>query len=111
MSRKYRLQRYYGITEEQYEARLKEQKGRCFICHKPAKYFKHSLNVDHDHVTGEIRGLLCAMCNHKLIGRHRDPLLFYRAYKYLKQGTGWFVPNEFLKGVPKKRRRKRKKTK
>lgn len=106
----YRLKRLYGITPEQYNEVLEKQDGCCAVCLKPKEHFKKRLNVDHDHHTGEIRGLLCVDCNHRMIGRRRDPELYESAARYLRQGTGWFVPPEFLKGVKKKRRRRKKGT-
>lgn len=50
----------YGITSEQYDAMLAEQNGACAICSKvPAEI----LRVDHDHVTKQVRALLCRKCN------------------------------------------------
>ena len=63
-TREYRDDYYrktYGITIEQYEQMLSNQQGRCFICRRPSKVWLH---VDHDHVTGHVRKLLCAPCNH-----------------------------------------------
>lgn len=40
---------------------LKTQGGGCAICRKPPK--KLRLHIDHDHVSGKVRGLLCARCN------------------------------------------------
>lgn len=48
----------YGLTPEQYDAMYAEQDGRCKVCDH-----KRKLNVDHDHDTGAIRGLLCHGCN------------------------------------------------
>ena len=63
-SRNDRLVRTYGITLDQYEILLQESNGRCGICgNKPRKY---PLNVDHEHSTGIIRGLLCMRCNRGL---------------------------------------------
>lgn len=49
----------YRLRREDYEQLLEEQGGMCKICRevllKP--------EVDHDHVTGEVRGLLCRHCN------------------------------------------------
>jgi Recombination endonuclease VII len=54
----------YGLTEETYNALLERQNGTCAICGKKAK-----LNIDHDHVTGQVRGLLCHGCN-ALLGKY-----------------------------------------
>jgi Recombination endonuclease VII len=51
----------YGITVQQYEAILIDQKGRCAIC--GGDNGTSNLAVDHDHVTGEVRQLLCHKCN------------------------------------------------
>jgi hypothetical protein len=53
-----RIEATYGITGDEYDALLRAQRGACFICHR--KPGKKRLAVDHDHVTGEVRGLLCA---------------------------------------------------
>lgn len=60
----------YGITREDYFRILDEQGGVCFICLRdPLKIRpKRNLAVDHSHSTGEIRGLLCYSCNHRLMG-------------------------------------------
>jgi hypothetical protein len=64
-----RLKRNYGITHEQYEKLLENQEGRCAICRttEPGgnRHSSH-FHVDHDHQTGEIRGLLCCECNRGL---------------------------------------------
>lgn len=48
----------YRITVEQYEGMVEAQEGRCAICGR-----ERPLVVDHCHVTGQIRGLLCMTCN------------------------------------------------
>ena len=48
----------YGITGEEYDRLLRAQKGRCYICRRQTRTKR--LAVDHDHATGEVRGLLCA---------------------------------------------------
>jgi len=75
------LRRTFGITQADYEAILQMQRGGCAICGKPPG--KISLHVDHDHATGEVRGLLCVGCNNAL-GQFRDDLeLLARASDYL----------------------------
>jgi len=96
--------RRYGITLEQYNNLLEKQDYKCAICLKPQKEEKRRFAVDHDHVTNEIRGLLCNYCNHRIVGRHRDSALLLRVVNYLEQGTGLYVPRD-----NKYRRRKRKK--
>src|SRR3954453_13858938 len=74
------LRRTFGISHAQYEELLSRQGGGCRICGKrPGKI---SLHVDHDHVTGEIRGLLCVGCNNALGQFRDDPLLLVRAAQH-----------------------------
>ena len=57
-NRNWRLTKLYGLTPERYEEMIKEQDGRCAICNEKAE-----LVVDHDHVTGKPRSLLCRKHN------------------------------------------------
>jgi hypothetical protein len=61
------LKRKYGLTNEEYDALFLFQGGVCFIC-KRACPTGRRLAVDHDHDTGAIRGLLCTMCNQRVVG-------------------------------------------
>lgn len=99
------LRRLYGLTLEQYNELLQRQDEKCPVCLRHKDEFTTNLAVDHDHITGEIRGLLCNYCNHRMVGRHRDSALLRRIADYLEIGTGWFVPPK------KKRRRKPRKAK
>ncbi len=99
-ARAYALMRLYGITPEQYNELLERQSGGCAICAKSPDTEGQSLAVDHDHKSGEIRGLLCRYCNHRVVGRHTDADLLRRMADYLDIGTGWYVP-------PKKKRRRK----
>lgn len=51
----------YGLTEHSYESLKKAQNGVCAICGKADKI--KMLAVDHDHKSGQVRGLLCSKCN------------------------------------------------
>ncbi len=53
----------HNITEEQYIEIFNKQKGRCNICGKHQDELKTALHIDHNHLTGKIRGLLCMKCN------------------------------------------------
>ena len=52
----------YGMTKDQYHELFKKQGKRCPIC-KTTNPGKGGFVVDHDHVTGRVRGILCAPCN------------------------------------------------
>ena len=76
------LRRKYGIGLDFYEHLLKIQDGRCAICGDMED--GRALAVDHDHVTGQVRGLLCASCNNGL-GRFKDdPERLKAALRYLE---------------------------
>lgn len=53
----------FGITIEDYNKMFDEQKGYCAICQRHQSTFKRRLAIDHDHLTGKVRGLLCDPCN------------------------------------------------
>ncbi len=63
-NRKQRLRFLYGMTPESYATMLLEQDHRCAICRTSNPGYKHGrFVVDHDHMTGNVRGLLCHRCN------------------------------------------------
>lgn len=78
------LMRKYGITVEQYDAMLDGQGGGCFICGRPPRP-DISLHVDHDHSTGQVRGILCFGCNKALADFQDDPALLGKAASYLSR--------------------------
>ena len=80
--RKSLLKRRYGITLEQYDQMLNEQNGVCAICGGVNKG-GWRLAVDHDHNTGEIRGLLCQNCNRRVGDLENNPVLFRSIINYL----------------------------
>ena len=61
----------YGITQKEYNTMLNNQQGKCAICKRDASEFNRKLSIDHDHTTGNIRGLLCMQCN-LILGNARD---------------------------------------
>jgi hypothetical protein len=64
-SRERNLKSKYGIDAEEYMRLLEEQGGGCALCGSEESRWESSpwLHVDHDHETGEVRGLLCHLCN------------------------------------------------
>jgi hypothetical protein len=76
------LRNSYGMTNAEFQAMVEAQGGLCAICvERPA------VHVDHDHETGQVRGVLCFPCNAAL-GQFRDRIdLLARAASYLETTT------------------------
>jgi hypothetical protein len=87
---------YAGIAE--YDRRFKAQKGLCAICRHPPKNDKR-FAVDHNHSSGKVRGLLCSVCNGRILGR----LERFKNRASLKQITNYLLQydpeNPLLKGI------------
>lgn len=78
------LKAKYGITAAQYDQMLEAQGHGCAICGRRECKSGKALAVDHSHVTGKVRGLLCGDCN-KALGLLADsPELLKRAARYLE---------------------------
>lgn len=71
--------RLYGLTPEDYAALMEAQGGTCVTC--PATGV---LDIDHDHETGLVRGLLCRRCNVTLGLTDEDPERLERLAAYLR---------------------------
>jgi ferric-dicitrate binding protein FerR (iron transport regulator) len=81
LRRERRLQQATGITLEAYAGMLAAQNGACYTCGSlPGQ---RPLHVDHNHVTGQIRKLLCTSCN-SVITRLESPSL-ETWMRYLKE--------------------------
>ena len=78
--------RHYGIDVEDYERMLFEQDGVCYICKEAPS--KRALDIDHDHKTGKVRGLLCSNHNRALGLLGDDIILLLRATEYLVKSRG-----------------------
>ena len=88
------LRKRYGITLKQYNEMLKDQDYKCAICLKPHTKEAKGLQVDHCHVTGRVRGLLCCYCNRKVVGRigddyHRMKGFIKYIEKQLREDKDW----------------------
>lgn len=77
------LKRKYNLSEEDYTNMLKSQNGVCFICKKVGNNYGR-LNVDHNHATGVVRGLLCNICNSFLGRIDESSEALIRANTYLQ---------------------------
>lgn len=72
------------VTADQYTELLAHQGGVCAICGNPPKQGGRRLNVDHDHRTGQVRGLLCFVCNHHILGKYATVEKLRAAADYLE---------------------------
>ncbi|MBK7819410.1 MAG: endonuclease VII domain-containing protein [Sphingobacteriaceae bacterium] len=71
------------MTVERYNLLLIKQKYCCAICLTPNTKLKRVLAVDHDHKTGEVRGLLCDACNRALGYFKESQFIINNARTYL----------------------------
>lgn len=71
--RLHRIKYEYGLSQEDIEEMLDEQDHKCKICKRDKNQFSRGLYIDHDHLTGRIRGLLCVTCNNFLGAIEDDP--------------------------------------
>jgi hypothetical protein len=80
----WKLRNTYGISPQDYDALLTAQSGCCAICGAPkSNGVGWQFHIDHNHITGTVRGLLCLKCNVGL-GHFDDRVdLLERAIAYL----------------------------
>lgn len=89
--RAWRFKKKFGITTADYERMFAEQSGLCAICERPPTRISRKqgkvmdLAVDHDHDTGEVRGLLCTDCNTVLGLMNDSPDRLWAAISYLNR--------------------------
>jgi hypothetical protein len=81
--RHYATARRYGIAPAEYVALRESQSGMCPVC--SVDVGGDALVVDHDHETGEVRGLICAACNFMLGQAQDSPDTLLAAAAYLMQ--------------------------
>lgn len=88
--RAHKLKHLYGLTVEQWDTMLIAQSGLCNLCDEPMK----NPHVDHSHITGKVRSLLCLRCNTTL--GHVELLGLARIEAYL----GGVSRLQTLDGIP-----------
>lgn len=84
--------RKYGLSPLDYTTLLGD--GRCVICGRKMK----KVNVDHDHKTGLIRGLVCGTCNKRVLTSIHTPMQAFRLLMYLLDNPSKML----LDGEPRK---------
>lgn len=79
------LKNRYGITEDDYNAMFVKQSGKCAVCSTDFNGSARNMDVDHCHVSGRVRGLLCNNCNRGIGYLQDSPGLLLSAAAYLNQ--------------------------
>lgn len=77
----YRLMKKYGIGQATVTALLEAQDNRCAICKTSFTYTRSY--IDHCHINGHVRGILCNLCNSGIAYFHDNPKFLRAAIKYL----------------------------
>jgi len=82
-SKESRLKKIYGISISDFHGLIHKQQGKCAICMQPSK--RKSLAIDHCHVTGKVRELLCGECNRGLGYFYENIQFLESAINYLSR--------------------------
>ena len=77
-------ERRYGITQEQFNKMLIDQKNMCAICSSKFKNTKNT-HIDHCHDSSRVRGLLCNNCNMALGQFNDNTDIMDNIIKYLQK--------------------------
>lgn len=84
--RKSHLKNHYNLTMDEYNSLAEKQRGKCAICGKlKQQHRRKHLCIDHNHCTGQIRGLLCTKCNLIVGVVEENPLIFRKVTAYLSK--------------------------
>lgn len=73
----------HGTTPEEFWSIYEEQDGTCPICDQAIE--AENSAIDHNHKTGEVRGILCKKCNRALGLFGDNPETMFRGFTYLKE--------------------------
>lgn len=79
------IKHLYGLSKLEYNIILAAQNNSCAICETHISQLNRGLFVDHDHTTGQVRGLLCQNCNTGIGMLKDDVKLLQNAVWYFEQ--------------------------
>lgn len=90
------LKQRYGMSLDEYHTIIASQNSTCPICEVEisdtlAYKGQRPVVVDHNHETGEVRGILCSMCNMMLGHARENTTILYKAIVYLSE-RGAYTP-------------------
>lgn len=81
IARKHLLKKKYGLSEDAFNEILVSQNSKCACCGDLLESRKTS-HVDHDHVFGHVRGIVCSCCN-TAEGQMKTPERVLKLYQYM----------------------------
>lgn len=88
--RKYFYKSTYGISLDSVEDMREEQEYRCYICGTPETDLTRGLCLDHNHITGQNRKLLCNNCNNLLGHAKENTDILSKAIEYIDEHNDLF---------------------
>lgn len=96
--RKHNLRQRYGLTYDDFHSILHTQNYSCAICEVEISHgleyrTNRSVAVDHNHDTGEVRGILCSKCNLMLGHARESTEILYKSIVYLSE-RGTYEPKK-----------------
>lgn len=96
--RKHNLRHRYGLTYDDFHSILEAQNYSCAICEVEISHgleyrTDRSVAVDHNHDTGEVRGILCSKCNLVLGHARESTEILYKSIVYLSE-RGTYTPKK-----------------
>jgi hypothetical protein len=83
--KEHQLRHNYGLSGTEFDALVASQRGRCASCNDLLSFENKRAHVDHDHYTGQVRGLLCVACNLAEGYLQGSPLRARRLAAYLEK--------------------------
>jgi hypothetical protein len=90
----------YRIGLDEYEALASVVGGKCPICGEPPTAPLKTLDLDHDHVTGRVRGFLCRGCNLALGGARDNPDILRALAEYVEQHRAIPIEQRMAPEIP-----------
>lgn len=81
IARRRAIKQRYGLTLEEYEARLAAQDGRCYVCGRTDTI----MHLDHNHLSQLLRKFLCGPCDRALGFAYDSPEILRALADYLEE--------------------------
>lgn len=92
-TRKHQTKWRYGISHSERDAMIQKQRNRCASCEETiGKEIPRTVNIDHCHKSGTVRGILCSACNTSLGLMKDDPIRIRKLAMYAERHQSPTIP-------------------